>query len=72
MKKLLKYSHAAAMGYALDRFYELEELKKDLDLDTIKVVFTPFNFEWDVTKPVVKEVPNPNKKTEDKVQTKSE
>ena len=62
MKKLLRYTHVAAMGYALDRFYELEELKKELDMDTIKVVFTPFNFEWEVPKTIAKEGLKPENK----------
>ena len=52
MSKLLKYTHAAAMGYMSDTLYDLEDIKKELPLDTIKIVFTPVNFEWEVPKEI--------------------
>lgn len=64
MSKLLKYTHAAAMGYMSDTLYDLEDIKKELPLDTIKIVFTPVNFEW--------EAPKSLKKTEEPKETKSE
>jgi len=45
--KYLKYIHPAAMKYDLKKSYELDELKKELDLDMIKVLFIPVNFKWD-------------------------
>jgi hypothetical protein len=44
--KLLKYNHASATKYSLNKTYELEELKKELSLEKIKILFQPINFEW--------------------------
>jgi hypothetical protein len=44
--KYLKYSHPSAMKYKISQTYELEELKQELSLEMIKVLFEPANFEW--------------------------
>ena len=42
----LKYNHPSASKYSLNKTYELEELKKELSLEMIKILFQPVNFEW--------------------------
>ncbi len=44
--KYLKYNHPAAMKYRVGKIYELEELKNELDIETIKRLFIPINFKW--------------------------
>jgi hypothetical protein len=44
--KYLKYNHPSAMKYSISQTYNLEELKKELSLDKIKVLFEPIDFEW--------------------------
>jgi hypothetical protein len=44
--KLLKYNHPSATKYSLNKTYELEELKRELSLEKIKILFQPVNFEW--------------------------
>ena len=45
---LLKYNHPSAMGYSVTKTYELEELKKELDLEMIQVLFVPVgNWKWE-------------------------
>jgi hypothetical protein len=56
MKKLLKYTHPAAMKYGTADTYELEELKKELDFEMIKVLFTPINFKWEDLNKVVDKI----------------
>ena len=47
MIKLLKYSHPAVTNkYDLNKSYALDELQKELELEMIKVLFQPVNFEW--------------------------
>lgn len=50
MQKYLKYTHAASRGYSLQKQYTLDELKKDMDLEMIKIHFEPINFEWEEPK----------------------
>jgi len=45
--KLLKYNHPSAMKYDVNKTYELEKLKKELDLEMIKVLFEPVGWEWE-------------------------
>lgn len=47
MNKLLKYTHPAITNYDVNKNYLLEELKKDLSFEKIKLLFTPVNFNWD-------------------------
>jgi len=49
--KYLKYNHPAAMKYNAKKVYELEELKKELDIETIKRLFVPINFKWQDLEP---------------------
>ena len=44
--KLLKYNHPSAMKYDVNKTYELEELKKELDLEMIKFLFDPIGWNW--------------------------
>jgi len=44
--KLLKYNHPSAMKYDVNKTYELDELKKELDLEMIKVLFAPIGWEF--------------------------
>jgi len=54
--KLLKYNHPSAMKYDVNKTYELDELKKELDLEMIKVLFVPIGWEWeDLEKKKIKE-----------------
>ncbi|MFA7204598.1 MAG: hypothetical protein WC188_12925 [Candidatus Caldatribacteriota bacterium] len=47
MKKLLKYIHPASMKYSVTDAYDLEELKKELSIEMIKILFTPIgNWSW--------------------------
>lgn len=46
MRKI-KYTHYSASNYITDRPYDLEEVKKDLPIETIKCKFTPVNFKWE-------------------------
>jgi len=46
MIKLLKYSHPAVTKYDLKKSYTLDELQAELDLERIKILFQPVNFEW--------------------------
>lgn len=45
--KLLKYNHPASMGYDTKKVYNLEDLKKDLSLDKIKILFTPIGWKFE-------------------------
>lgn len=45
--KYLKYNHPAAMKYDIKKTYELEELKKELDLETIQVLFMPIGWKFE-------------------------
>lgn len=57
MGKYLKYTHPASMKYSVSKAYELEELKKELGLEMIQVLFTPINFKWqDLTEKKSKKV----------------
>jgi hypothetical protein len=47
MMRYLKYTHPASMGYDLNKSYKLEDLKKELELEVIQVLFTPINFQWE-------------------------
>jgi len=47
IKKYLKYTHPAAMKYDLKKLYELDELKEELDLDMIKVLFSPIDWDFE-------------------------
>ena len=47
MNKLLKYNHPAKTKYNLDKLYTLDELKEELNMGQIKVLFTPINFDFD-------------------------
>jgi len=54
--KLLKYNHPSAMKYDVNKTYELEELKKELDLEMIKILFDPIGWNWgDLVEKIVKE-----------------
>lgn len=46
--KNLKYNHPSVppKNINVNGVYELEELKKTIDLNTIKTLFTPINFKW--------------------------
>ena len=44
--KLLKYNHPSAMKYDVNKTYELDELKKELDLEMIQVLFVPIGWDW--------------------------
>ena len=46
MIKLLKYNHPAVTKYDLKKSYTLDELQAELDLERIKILFQPVNFEW--------------------------
>lgn len=46
MKKL-KYTHCAASNYVCDREYTLEQLSETMDIEDIKMRFTPTNFKWE-------------------------
>ena len=45
--KLLKYNHPSAMKYDVNKTYELDELKKELDLEMIKILFEPVGWDWE-------------------------
>lgn len=62
-QKFLKYTHPASMGFDTNKSYELEELKKEFDLELIKVLFVPIGWEFDDLE--VKKIVNVNKKQED-------
>ena len=54
--KILKYNHPSAMKYDVNKTYELDELKKELDFEMIQVLFEPVDWEWeDLVEKVVKE-----------------
>jgi len=54
--KYLKYNHPSAMKYDVNKTYELEELKKELDLEMIKILFDPIGWNWgDLVEKIVKE-----------------
>ena len=44
--KLLKYNHPSAMKYNVNKTYELDELKKELDLKMIHDFFEPIGWEF--------------------------
>lgn len=46
MKKL-KYTHPASCGYSAKKIYSLDELKDELDINMIKILFEPVDFTWD-------------------------
>lgn len=48
--KELKYTHPASMGYYINKIYLLDELKKELSLDKIKILFTPIGWTWNENK----------------------
>jgi len=63
--KLLKYNHPSAMKYDVNKTYELDELKKELDLEMIQVLFEPVGWEWeDLEKKKIKEDVVLEKKTD--------
>ncbi|MDD4779008.1 MAG: hypothetical protein PHT02_00195 [Tissierellia bacterium] len=45
--KYLKYNHPASMKYNINQVYELEELKKELSIEMIKVLFEPIDFKFE-------------------------
>ena len=45
-KQYLKYNHPSAMKYDVNKTYELDELKKELDLEMIQVLFVPIGWDW--------------------------
>lgn len=47
MIKLLKYMHPSATQYDPRVTYSLEDLKKELPLKRIKLLFEPINFDFD-------------------------
>lgn len=63
MKKILKYTHPSANNYSITEVYGLEDLQQELDLEMIKVLFSPVNFEWSDLE---------NKKKVNKVEEKQE
>lgn len=45
--KYLKYNHPSATKYDKNKTYELEELKKELDLKAIQVLFVPIGWKFE-------------------------
>ena len=43
----LRYTHPSACGYDINKAYSLGELKKDLSMDMIKLLFTPIDGTWE-------------------------
>jgi len=49
--KLLKYTHPAKSKFDLNKAYSLAELEKEMDVEKIKILFTPIDFEWKKKRP---------------------
>ena len=48
----LKYTHPSATHFNLNKVYTLDELKKEISLDMIKILFSPVDgSEWTEEKP---------------------
>lgn len=46
MVKHIRYTHPAAREYISDMSYKLEDVLKHLEIEEIKIFFTPINFDW--------------------------
>ena len=62
MRKL-KYNHPSVppKNINVNGVYELDELKKAFNFDTIKILFTPINFKWSDLEKKVNKVSNDQK-----------